>query len=112
MVSNYMCTFAHDLGELEMANKSSNAFFDKINAMKQGLSAGQLLVVAEQCLDSAIFLSGRSNKQQREIMTDLADSISELRETRKKEYLARDNQGPAEIEIATASTSADGGKVS
>ena len=31
-------------------------------------------------------------------MTDLADSISALRETRKKEYLARDNQGPAEID--------------
>lgn len=95
-----------------MANKNSNDFFDKINSMKAGLSVGQLLVVAEQCLDSAIFLSGRSNKQQRDVMTDLADSISELRETRKKEYLARDNQGPAEIEIATTSTSADGGKIS
>ena len=71
MISNYMCTFAHNLGELEMANKTSNDFFDKINAMKAGLSAGQLLVVAEQCLDSAIFLSGRSNKQQRDVMTDL-----------------------------------------
>jgi len=64
MISNYMCTFAHDLGELEMANKESNEFFGKINALKAGLSAGQLLVVAEQCLDSAIFLSGRSNKYQ------------------------------------------------
>jgi len=94
-----------------MANKNSNEFFDKINQMKQGLSVGQLLVVAEQCIDSAIYLSGRSNKEQRNVMTDLADSISALRETRKKEYLARDNQGPAEIEIATTSTSADGGKV-
>ena len=50
-----------------MANKTSNDFFDKINAMKAGLSAGQLLVVAEQCLDSAIFLSGRSNKKQRDV---------------------------------------------
>ena len=95
-----------------MANKNSNEFFDKINQMKQGLSVGQLLVVAEQCIDSAIYLSGRSNKEQRNVMTDLADSISALRETRKKEYLARDNQGPAEIEIATTSTSADGiGKI-
>tara|TARA_R100000544_G_C2169609_1_gene31571 strand:- start:53 stop:376 length:324 start_codon:yes stop_codon:yes gene_type:complete len=107
-----MCTFAHDLGELEMANKESNEFFGKINALKAGLSAGQLLVVAEQCLDSAIFLSGRSNKKQREVMNDIADSISELRETRSKEWKARDNQGPAEIEIATTSTSADAGKVS
>ena len=45
-------------------------------------------------------------------MTDIADSISELRETRSKEWKARDNQGPAEIEIATTSTSADAGKVS
>ena len=69
-----------------MADKKSTIFFDKINAMKAGLSAGQLLVVAEQCLDSAIFLSGRSNKKQREVMNDIADSISELRETRSKEW--------------------------
>jgi len=94
-----------------MANDKSNAFFDSINTLKQGKSVGQLLLIAEQMLDSAIYLAGRGSRQQREVMTDIADSISELRETRKKEYLARENQGPAEIVAPSASTSADGGKI-
>ena len=84
-----------------MSNSKTNAFFDSINSIKQGKSVGQLLVIAEQCLDSAIYMAGRGSKQQREIMTDIADAISELRETRKKE-----------IEAPTTSTSADGGKIS
>ena len=95
-----------------MSNSKTNAFFDSINSIKQGKSVGQLLVIAEQCLDSAIYLAGRGSKQQREVMTDIADAISELRETRKKEWERRENAGPAEIEIATTSTSADSGKVS
>ena len=67
-----------------MATTNTNIFFTEINSMKEGKSVGQLLVIAEQCLDSAIYLSGRGSKLQREVMTDIADSISELRETRKK----------------------------
>ena len=55
-----------------MANKNSNEFFDKINQMKQGLSVGLLLVVAEQCIDSAIYLSGRSDSVLGNIMSELA----------------------------------------
>tara|TARA_R100001463_G_C3472601_1_gene216058 strand:- start:32 stop:319 length:288 start_codon:yes stop_codon:yes gene_type:complete len=95
-----------------MSNSKTNAFFDSINSIKQGKSVGQLLVIAEQCLDSAIYLAGRGSKQQREVMTNIADAISELRETRKKEWERKENAGPAEIEIATTSTSADAGKVS
>ena len=94
-----------------MATTNTNIFFTEINSMKEGKSVGQLLVIAEQCLDSAIYLSGRGSKLQREVMTDIADSISELRETRKKEWLARDNQGPAELQADPQSTSADGGKI-
>ena len=65
-----------------MSNSKTNAFFDSINSIKQGKSVGQLLVIAEQCLDSAIYMAGRGSKQQREIMTDIADAISELRETK------------------------------
>lgn len=95
-----------------MANTKTNDFFDSINTLKQGKTVGQLLVIAEQCIDSAIYLAGRGSRQQREVMTDIADAISELRETRKKEWERRENAGPAEIEIATTSTSADAGKVS
>ena len=95
-----------------MANTKTNNFFDSINTLKQGKSVGQLLVIAEQCLDSAIYLAGRGAKDQREVMINLADSIAELRETRKKDWERNQNSGPAEIEIATTSTSADAGKVS
>lgn len=95
-----------------MSNSKSNEFFDAINRIKQGKTPGQLLVIAEQCIDSAIYLTSRGNKQKREIMVDIADSISELRESNKKEWLARENQGPAEIEAPTTTTSADGGKIS
>ena len=88
-----------------MSNSKSNEFYDAINKIKQGKTPGQLLVIA-------VYLTSRGNKQKREIMVDIADSISELRESNKKEWLARENQGPAEIEAPTTTTSADGGKVS
>lgn len=94
-----------------MADKKYSPFQTKLYELCNMASAGQLIYAAEVLCDNASRKLGRTNKDQREITDQVAETLSNLRETRTKEYLRNQDQGPAEIEYPIHSTSADAGKV-
>ena len=92
--------------------KELQELFDKVNKM----SVGSLLFQAKTMLKRARqLLRQYDTKQNNDWCDELEEYVTSLQvilQERKKQFLARENQGPAEIELPTVSTSADAGKVS
>ena len=92
--------------------KELQELFDKVNKM----GVGSLLFQAKTMLKRARqLLRQYDTKQNNDWCDELEEYVTSLQvilQERKKQFLARENQGPDDIELPTISTSADAGKVS
>jgi hypothetical protein len=87
------------------------ALFKNINSS----SAGSNLFQAKLRLKRAAYDIGQyANNENQEWtgwLLDVVEHLQDILDKRKKNYIASQNQGPAEIEPPAHSTSADGGKI-